>query len=79
MIEILKNMFEANTEKSTIVLKEKCSDCGCDINIEITSTSGGYGLMGGTLFKISTDKYIAKCPACYKAHFKMDPDQESGK
>ena len=79
MIEILRKMFEANPDKSQIVLKEKCSDCGCEINIEITPTSAGFGMLGGVLFKSSTDKYIAKCPACYKAHFKMDSDQKSGK
>jgi len=79
MIEILRKMFKANPEKSKIVLKEKCSDCGRETIIEITATSGGFGMMGGALFKISPDKYIAKCPACYKAHSKMAPDQESGK
>ncbi|PNX50578.1 MAG: hypothetical protein BV456_06250 [Thermoplasmata archaeon M8B2D] len=72
MIEILRKMFEDHPDKSTIVLKEKCSDCGCDTIIEITSTSGGFGLMGGVLFKYSKDKYTAKCPACYEKHFKIN-------
>jgi hypothetical protein len=67
MIEILRKMFKANPEKSTIILKEKCSDCGREIIIEITPTSGGYGLQGGFLFECSPDKYLAKCPACYKS------------
>ena len=67
MIEILRKMFEDNPKKSTIVLKEKCSDCGCDTIIEITATSSGFGLMGGTLVKYSQDKYIAKCADCFKA------------
>ncbi len=50
MIEILRKMFEANPEKPTIVLKDKCSDCGCKTIIEITPTSGGFGLQGGALF-----------------------------
>ena len=54
-------------EKSTIVLKEKCSHCGRDVLIEITPTSGGFGLMGGALFKGSLpEKYFAKCSACCK-------------
>ena len=61
-------MFEATPERSTIVLKEKCSACGCEVLIEITPTSGGYGLQGGALSKCSTDKYSAKCAACYKAN-----------
>jgi rRNA maturation protein Nop10 len=72
MIEILRKMFEANPEKSTIILKEKCSDCGCDTIIEITPTSTGFGLMGGVLFKPSKDKYTAKCPVCYEKLFKID-------
>ena len=50
MIKILRKIFEANPGKSTIVLKDKCSDCGCETIIEITPTSAGYGLQGGALF-----------------------------
>ena len=79
MIEILKKMFKDNPDKSTIVLKEKCSECGIDTTIEITPTSGGFGLMGGVLFKSSKDKYTAKCPACYEKNFKINDDQKSEK
>jgi len=64
MNKILRRIFEANPEKSTIILKEKCSGCRRQTIIEITPTSGGFGLKGGFLFKSSTDKYIVKCPAC---------------
>ena len=79
MIEILKKMFEDNPEKSTIVLKEKCSNCGCNTIIEVTPTSSGFGLMGGVLFKSSNDKYTVKCPTCYEKLFKIDDHQKSGK
>ena len=79
MMEILKKMFEANPEKLTLVLKERCSDCGCDTTIEITPTSGGYGLQGGVLFRSSNDKYTAKCLTCYKKLFKEDDKQKGGK
>ena len=78
MIKILKKMFEANPEESTIVLKEKCSDCGRETIIEITPTSAGFGMQGGVLFKSSTDKFIAKCPACYQANPKIDHNQKRG-
>jgi hypothetical protein len=68
MIETLKKIYEANTEKSTIVLNGKCSDCGCETIIEITPTSGGFGLQGGALFKCSPDDYLVKCPDCYKVN-----------
>ena len=79
MIEILRKMFKANPEKSTIVLKDKCSDCGCNTIIEISPTSGGYGLQGGVLFKSSTDNYIAKCPDCYETNFKIDHNPKKWK
>jgi hypothetical protein len=72
MIEVLRKMFEANPEKSTIKLKDKCSDCGCETILEITQTSGGFGLQGGVLFKSSTEKYIVKCSDCIKANPKKD-------
>ena len=68
MIEMLRKMFEANPEKSVIVLKAKCSDCGRDVIIEITPTSGGFGLQGGALMECSSDGYFAKCPNCYKVN-----------
>jgi len=64
MIEILRKLFEANPEKSTIALNGKCSDCGCETIIEITPTSGGFGLKGGALFKYSPDDYLVKCDDC---------------
>ena len=70
MLEILKKMFEVTPERSTIVLKEKCSVCECEVKINITPTSGGYGLNGGALFESSTDEYSAICAACYKANQK---------
>ena len=76
MLEILKKMFEATPERSTIVLNDKCSDCRCEVIIEITPTSGGFGMQGGVLFKSSTDKYIAKCPNCYETNFKIDHNQK---
>jgi hypothetical protein len=72
MIEILRRIFKANPGKSTIGLVNKCSVCGRKINIEITSTSGGFGLQGGVLFKHKPDRYLAKCPACHQAKPKID-------
>jgi hypothetical protein len=72
MIEILRKMFEAKLEKSAIKLKDKCSDCGCETIIEITSTPVGFGLQGGVLLKCSPDGYIAKCHTCYQANLKKE-------
>ena len=66
--EKLKELFEANPGKSTIVLKGKCADCACKVAIEITITSGGFGLMGGVLLGATPDGYVAKCLDCYQAN-----------
>jgi len=72
MVEILRKMFKANPEKSTIVLKDKCLDCGCETIIHITPTSGGFGLQGGALFKCSPDEYLMKCHDCYQVNPKIE-------
>ena len=71
MIEILRKIFEANPGKSTIVLNSTCSDCGYDVIIHITSTSGGFGLQGGALFEQPPDGYFAMCSNCYKVNPKI--------
>ena len=73
MIEKLRKIFEANPEKSTMVLKAKCSDCGREVTIHIIPTSGGFGFQGGALFKCSVDGYLVKCPDCYQAKAKIIP------
>lgn len=74
MIEILRKLFEANPEKSAIVLNGKCSDCGCETIIEITPTSGGFGLQGGALFKYSSEDYLVKCHNCYQINSILPDD-----
>jgi hypothetical protein len=64
MVEILKKIFESNPGNSTIVLNDKCSDCKREVIIEITPTSGGFGLQGGTLFKNTLGGYSATCTDC---------------
>ena len=71
MVEILRKLFEANPEKSTIVFKGKCSECGNDVIINITLTSGGFGLQGGALSKRSPDEYLINCFNCYKINPKI--------
>ena len=67
MIQILRKMFEDSPEKSTNVLSGKCSDCGCKTILEITPTSGGFGIQGGVLYKSTNGNFIVKCPACIGA------------
>ena len=71
MLEMLRKKFEYNPEKSIIVFKEKCSDCGCESTIDVTRTSGGFGVRGGNFFKSYNDTYIVKCAACIEANPKI--------
>jgi hypothetical protein len=66
MVEILKELFNSNPEKSKIVLNDRCQDCKSEIIIQITPTEQGFGLQGGALFKSPSGGYYAKCPFCYK-------------
>ena len=68
MVEILKELFNGDPEKSRIEVNDTCSDCKRDVIIEITLTAGGFGLQGGALFKSSSGGYYAKCPDCYKVY-----------
>ena len=67
-IETLEELFKDKPENSTIAFKTRCSDCGCDVTIDITPTSAGFGLDGGVLFE-DTHGYLAKCVVC----FEVDP------
>ena len=71
MEELLKIIFDAFPEKSTITFKGRCSDCGDAVIIDIVSTLGGFGLLGGLFVECSTNKYVAKCSDCCKVNSKM--------
>jgi len=68
MINVLRKIFEANPEKSTITINGKCSVCGRDVTVEIKPTSGGFGLQGGILVKCSPEKYSITCRECYRCN-----------
>lgn len=77
MIDVLRKIFEANPEKSTITINGKCSDCGRKVIVEIKPTSGGYGLQGGILIKRSPEKYSISCPECFKLDSKIEAPYRS--
>ena len=72
VIEIgaLKRLFEKSPVKTTITVNCKCSSCGNDIIIDITHTSGGFGLNGGMLLEYTPTKYLVKCLDCVKLNKK---------
>jgi len=68
MVEILKELFNGNPENSKIILNGRCLDCNSEVIIQITPTKGGFGLLGGALFKSPSGGYYAKCPDCNKVN-----------
>ena len=68
MKEILKKIFEAHPEKSTMTINGKCADCGCSVTVIVELTSEGYGLLGGILNKTSSENFSITCLDCYKSH-----------
>lgn len=77
LLKRLREIFKANPGKKTITIEGQCSECGYEVMIKITPTSGGFGLEGGALFECSPDGYLAKCPDCYKSHPEIDDSYNS--
>ena len=67
LLEVLQKMFKENPGRSTIEMKDRCSQCGREVVISITRTSGGFGLMGGVLFNHNSVSCFFKCSDCLKS------------
>ena len=67
---LIRLIFEAFPDKS-LIINGKCSDCKRLVTIDIVPTSQGFGLLGGAFVECSADKYVIKCPDCYKADTRM--------
>lgn len=69
MLEItrLHEVLAQYPEKDTVTFIGCCHDCGCTLNIEIHPVSGGFGLLGGALFEPAPQRFVAKCPACFRS------------
>ena len=61
-------MFDSAPHHSTIVLEDICAICKKNVIIEITPTSGGFGLLGGALFEKGVSGYYTECAACYNGN-----------
>ena len=70
-LESINKIFEQNKNPATFTLQGRCDVCGCSLKIEITKTSGGYGLLGGMLCEPDTENYIALCVGCYEKSGKL--------
>lgn len=77
MINVLRKIFEANPDKSTITISGKCSSCNRKVIVDIKPTSGGYGLLGGMLVKCPPEKYCITCPECHSFNSKTKASYRS--
>lgn len=71
-IESLNKLFERNNNPNTFTFRGKCQTCGISTKIEISKTSGGYGLLGGVLYESDPENHIALCARCYEKYGKSD-------
>ena len=65
-IESLDRMFEQNNDANHSKYGGRCHNCGCDVEVEITKTAGGYGLQGGVLFEAVQHNFLILCADCYE-------------
>ena len=66
-METLRKIFADNGPKSPVIIQRTCSECGCDVKIELHKTSGGFGLQGGILLE-RDHLMVADCLQCYEKH-----------
>jgi hypothetical protein len=64
-IESIIGMFENNNDPNQCVYRGQCRDCGGEVEITITKTSGGYGLDGGILYEQNPKGVWALCDDCF--------------
>jgi len=63
-LDTLIRIFEEQTPENPVLIQKICSDCACDVTIEIHRTSGGFGIQGGALYD-EDGIIVAKCVDCY--------------
>ena len=63
--ETLKRIFEEIPSKSNATVKSNCVGCGREVIVNISITSGGFGLHGGVILQYSPGRPIVKCLDCY--------------
>lgn len=63
-VESLDRMFEDGNNPARLDYRGKCVNCGSVVTVEISRTSGGYGLLGGVLLESETESYSVVCANC---------------
>ena len=65
-VDLLKKLFEQNNDPNRLNYQGQCHQCGSAVEIEITKTSGGFGLQGGALCETEPQKLFVLCLNCYE-------------
>jgi hypothetical protein len=65
-VESLKRLFETYKTPEYCRYQGRCHICGCDVEVRITKTSGGFGLSGGILCEHSAQNPTFLCVDCHK-------------
>ena len=65
-VESLDSMFEHNIHAKHLSYEGTCHNCGHYLEVEITKTVGGYGLLGGVLYESNAHKFLLLCGGCFK-------------
>jgi len=71
-VESLNRMFAQRKNPTTITYRDTCHICGSLTKIEISKTSGGYGLLGGIVYEPEPDTVFVLCVGCHEKYGKRD-------
>ena len=65
-VESLDRIFEQHNTANHFSYQGKCHNCGCNVEVEITKTSCGYGLQGGVLCESNPEDILVCCLDCHQ-------------
>ena len=65
-VESLDRIFEQHNTANHFSYQGKRHNCGCNVEVEITKTSCGYGLQGGVLCGSNPEDISVCCLDCHQ-------------
>lgn len=65
-VESLDNMFGHNNHAKHLSYEGICRSCGYNVEVEITKTIDGYGLLGGVLYESNRNNFSILCGHCFE-------------
>ena len=69
-VKSIEKLFAQNSNPKQYNFQGNCHHCGCSVEVEITKTSIGYGMLGGVLYEPNPQNFLALCEACYEKTLK---------